>query len=177
VTFVVAAGNDGWDFDFAANPNVPAVYKEVLTVTALSDSDGRPGALAPPPSCRNDSFDDREAPFSNFAATAAGRAHTIAAPGTCIRSTWLAGGYRTISGTSMASPAMTGVTALCHGEVGSAAGPCQTRTPAQNITYLRQLALNYNTANPDYGFLHDPAHTPIAATYYGYLTRAPNPIP
>jgi len=28
-----------------------------------------------------------------------------------------------------------------------------------------------------YGFLHDPAHTPTVGRYYGYLTRAPNPIP
>ena len=93
VTFVVAAGNSAWDFDFVPNPDVPAAYKEVLTVTAMSDSDGKPGALGAPPSCRSDAFDDREAPFSNFAHTAAGRAHTIDAPGTCIQSTWLAGGY------------------------------------------------------------------------------------
>ena len=43
VTFVVAAGNSAWDFDFAPNPDVPAAYKEVLTVTAMSDSDGKPG--------------------------------------------------------------------------------------------------------------------------------------
>ncbi len=42
VTFVVAAGNDGWDFGLNP-PDVPAAYPEVLTVTALSDSDGAPG--------------------------------------------------------------------------------------------------------------------------------------
>jgi subtilisin family serine protease len=177
VTFVVAAGNSAWDFDFAPNPDVPAAYKEVLTVTAASDSDGKPGALGPQPSCRSDSFDDREAPFSNFAATAAGSNHTIAAPGVCIKSTWLAGGYNTISGTSMASPHMAGVAALCHGEVGSADGPCKARTPKQNINYLRAVASNYNTNNPSYGFLHDPLHTPLSGKYFGFLTRAPNPIP
>jgi subtilisin family serine protease len=177
VTYVVAAGNSNWDFDFAPNPDVPAAYKEVLTVTAMSDSDGRPGALGPPPSCRGDSVDDAEAPFSNHAATAAGQAHTIAAPGVCIRSTWLAGGYNTISGTSMASPAMAGIAALCHGELGHADGPCKTRRPAQNITFLRNAAANYNNAHTGYGFLHDPISTPIAGQYFGFLTRAPNPLP
>ncbi len=177
VTFVVAAGNSAYDFDFAPNPDVPAAYKEVLTVTAMSDSDGRPGALGPRPSCRSDAFDDREAPFSNFAHTAAGRAHTIDAPGTCIRSTWLAGGYNTISGTSMASPHMAGIAALCHRELGSPNGPCQARTPAQNIAYLRSQADTYNTANPNYGFLHDPISTPFAGVYFGFLSRAPNPLP
>jgi subtilisin len=177
VTFVVAAGNDGWDYDFPADPNVPAAYKEVLTVTALSDSDGRPGGLGPAPSCRTGEVDEAPATFSNFAATAAGRAHTIAAPGTCIRSTWLAGGYNTISGTSMASPHMAGVAALCHGEVGSADGPCKAKTPAQNIAYLRSQAASYNNAHLTYGFTRDPNHTPLPNVYYGFLTRAPNPIP
>ncbi len=177
VTFVVAAGNSGYDFDFATNPDVPAAYGEVLTVTAISDSDGRPGALGPDPACSVGNTDDAAATFSNYAGTASGQAHTIAAPGTCIRSTWLAGGYNTISGTSMASPHMAGVAALCHREFGSAAGPCQTRTPAQNIVYLRQRAESYNTALPSYGFASDPLHSPIPGRYYGFLTRALPPIP
>ena len=177
VTFVVAAGNSGYDYDFAPNPDVPAAYKEVLTVTALSDSDGKPGALGPAPSCRTGEMDDAPATFSNFAATAAGEKHTIAAPGVCITSTWLSGGYNTISGTSMASPHMAGVAALCHGETGSADGPCKAKTPAQNISYLRNQAANYNNAHLTYGFLGDPNHTPLANVYFGFLTRAPNPIP
>ena len=110
-----------------AEPRRPAAYKEVLTVTALSDSDGKPGAHGPRQTAARAEFDDRPATFSNFAATSAGEKHTIAAPGVCILSTWLSGGYNTISGTSMASPHMAGVAALCHGEVGSAAGPCARR--------------------------------------------------
>ena len=180
VTYVVAAGNDNWDFDFAANPNVPAAYKEVLTVTAASDSDGKPGALGPvpPASCSaGPQVDEAEANFSNFAATAAGELHTIAAPGVCIKSTWLAGGYNTISGTSMASPHMAGLAALCHREVGSGVGPCQTRTPAQNIVYLRTRAAGVNNADPNYGYLHDPISSPIAGQYFGFLTKTPNPLP
>jgi subtilisin len=178
VTYVVAAGNSGWDFDFGPNPDVPAAYREVLTTTAMADSDGRPGALGPDTSCSWVVNDEDPAPFSNFAATPAGRNHTIAAPGVCIKSTWKgAPNYRTISGTSMASPHMAGVAALCHGEIGHAAGPCQTRTPLQNIQYLRSLATNYNNNNPNYGFLRDPISSPLTGVYLGFLTRAPNPLP
>ena len=77
----------------------------------------------------------------------------------------------------MASPHMAGIAALCHRELGSPNGPCQAKTPAQNITYLRNQADTYNTANPNYGFLHDPISSPFAGVYFGFLSRAPNPLP
>ena len=43
---MVAAGNDEWDFDYAPEPDTPAAYPEVLTVTAMGDSDGQPGRPA-----------------------------------------------------------------------------------------------------------------------------------
>jgi len=167
VNYVVAAGNSGWDFDFASEPDTPAAYPQVLTVSAISDSDGSPGGAGPAPSCEPSESDDTPASFSNFALTAAGRAHTIAAPGTCITSTWNDGGYNTISGTSMASPHMAGVVALCMDE-GGVSGPCSTRTPAQVISYLRAQAQTHNTANPGYGFTGDP-NSP-GAGFYGFLT-------
>jgi subtilisin len=168
VNYVVAAGNSGWDFDFAPEPDVPAAYPEVLTVTAVSDSDGFPGGSTP--SCDPWSSDDEVAWFSNFAATPAGQAHTIAAPGVCIESTWRGGGYETISGTSMASPHAAGIVALCMNEAGSE-GPCAGLTPAEVISHLRDDAATFNDAHPIYGFLRDPLHFPLPGRYYGFLTR------
>jgi subtilisin family serine protease len=167
VNYVVAAGNSGWDFDYPPIPDVPAAYPQVLTVSALTDSDGAAGGLGAGPSCDSSETDDTPASFSNYALTAAGEAHTIAAPGVCIRSTWSNGGYATISGTSMASPHMAGVLARCLDE-GSVSGPCSTKTPAEVITYLRDQAQSYNGADPGYGFVGDP-NSPGAA-YYGFLT-------
>lgn len=170
VHFVVAAGNSGYDFDYASQPDAPAAYPQVLTVTAASDSDGAPGATGGAPTCRSGEADDRYASFSNYAATAAGQAHTIAAPGTCITSTARGGGTSVASGTSMASPHMAGAVALCLGE-GTAAGPCAGMTPAQVILKMRADADAHNAANAAYGFTGDPLR-PVTGRYFGYLPWA-----
>ncbi|MEK9154125.1 MAG: S8 family peptidase [Patescibacteria group bacterium] len=101
VTIVVAAGNSG----VSAATQVPAAYDDaVITVSALVDSDGRPGGLG---AASSYGADDTFASFSNW-----GVPVDIGAPGVSIYSTWIKSGYKRISGTSMASPHVAGAAAL-----------------------------------------------------------------
>jgi subtilisin family serine protease len=101
IAVAVAAGNSDAD----ASTSSPARAANVLTVSALADFNGAAGGGAPS-TCRTDQ-DDTLADFSNW-----GPGVEVAAPGVCIYSTWLNGGYNTISGTSMASPHAAGALAL-----------------------------------------------------------------
>jgi subtilisin len=166
VNYVVSAGNDGSDL---ANKR-PASFRDrddttgtskplVLTVTAITDYNGKPGGGAAA-TCRSGT-DDTPASFSNYATNANNQAHTIAAPGVCIKSTWKAGAYNTISGTSMAAPHVAGTAAMCR-----ARSQC-TSKPADILTKLRGDAQS-QPAHPTYGWNGAPG----TEDYYGYMAYA-----
>lgn len=138
VPCIVAAGNSNDDAAYYS----PASAPSAITVAALADSDGKPGAKGGKTSAGND---DTFATFSNY-----GDIVDVIAPGVDILSTWPNNSYNTISGTSMATPYVAGLVALMRDpdarlsrnirNVRSGRNNPQF-TPAQ----IRQMLLQYST--------------------------------
>ncbi|MFL5758281.1 MAG: S8 family serine peptidase, partial [Thermomicrobiales bacterium] len=155
VPIVVAAGNEGDDIEHATfvlrdrvvvAPVIPAIYSEVITVSAFTDTDGIGGGSGP--SC-DGNRDDEFASYSNY-----GAGVDIAAPGTCVLSTWGFGGTNTLSGTSMATPHVTGAIALY-----------KAANPSASVASVRNWLLTIATSSQagGHGFTGDPdgTHEPV----------------
>jgi subtilisin family serine protease len=143
ITVVAAAANDSHN----AARNIPASYDEVITVSALADTDGKSGGLGGNRCYSWGGYDkdDTFADFSNYGADV-----DIMAPGKCILSTVPGGGTRYMSGTSMAAPTVTGAVALYKASRPNA-------TPAEVREALRYLGnLNWKTSTDP-----DPYHEPL----------------
>jgi subtilisin family serine protease len=167
--WVFAAGNTTGDL----NQMPGAGYDSVLAVTAMGDGNGVANVPTTSSfSCTTVSgakgtyTDDKHTSWSRYAISAADRAHTVAAPGACIKSTYKASGYGFNNGTSMASPHAAGVAALCY-----AALQC-TGTPGETITKLVADAQAASTANTRFGFTGDPLRPINGTAYYGHLIKA-----
>ena len=121
IAFVAAAGNGQSD----ASTFSPANLKNIIAVSAIVDSDGKCGGVGPSTSF---GADDTFASFSNYGSTI-----SLAAPGVNILSTYIGGGYATVSGTSMSSAHVSGVAGLLK-----AADPAASAAEIKNT--LLQMA-------------------------------------
>ena len=142
ITVVAAAAND----HRSAAGFVPAAYNQVITVSALADSDGKAGGSGGNRCYSWGTYDrdDTFADFSNY-----GSDVDLIAPGKCIMSTVPGPTYGYSSGTSMAAPHVTGAVALYK-----ASRPLAT--PAEVRESLRYLGNQNWATSTDPDSYHEP---------------------
>jgi subtilisin family serine protease len=119
---VVAAGNDAVDAIFKSPANVDA--PGIVTVGAVVDFDGVPGGEGRgSDGCGYQHRDDYLATFSNF-----GEQVDVVAPGGCVESTMPNEQLGWMSGTSMATPHVSGIFAAFMSEFPDCRGAAAVRT-------------------------------------------------
>lgn len=181
VVVVAAAGNDtmnlyGLDHVLGTSDDeFPGCYPECLTVSALCDTDGIEGGLGPDVNFSGIAFrswDDARASFSNWSeevdsskaalgVVSPGGAVDVAAPGVNIYSTYMNGGYATMSGTSMACPHVAGAVALYIAANARA-------TTAAGVYAIRQAIIDAAIPMKDWGRNFEPQPT--------YRAQFPEPL-
>lgn len=112
--FVAASGNSSANTDL--NPHYPSAYNSPYIISVAATD-----------------HNDNLASFSNYGATTV----DLAAPGVNILSCQPGGGYQMLSGTSMATPHVSGVVALAMG-----------RFPSATNLFIKQLILNAADPKP-----------------------------
>lgn len=146
IPVVVAASNNHAD----ASGYIPAAFPEATVVSAFADTNG----LIQPASgawCDGNQ-DDRFADISNY-----GEPVDIAAPGVCILSLWKHDGMATLTGTSMASPHVTGAIARYRSDHPDATSP-------EIDAWLQSGSGSRDQASPE-GFIGDPDEFPERVLY------------
>ncbi len=132
VLVVAAAGNSGPNDNTI---NYPGAYYKVVAVGATDSNDNIAG------------FSSRGNNYATTAYSVEDRDVEFAAPGVSVESTWNDGCYRTISGTSMATPHVSGLAAKVW--QGSADA---TRTYLQNLARYNYTDIGRAGDDPDAGF-------------------------
>ena len=147
---------------------LPAAYDEVLSTTAINDSDGQAGGLGPQAVWVTRTT-HRPASATSPRCRAQDQRHTIAAPGECIGSTYPGGGYASDSGTSFASPLNCRNHRALHRERRPTVRRADAGTDRPQDCRRRRRLQHHP---PSYGFSGDPLHSPNPGRYYGYLINA-----
>lgn len=128
----------GQDSCSAFNDVIQSAVTKGITIVVASGNDNKDASLYAPASCNgvisvsSTTSSDTKSSFSNY-----GTSITIAAPGSNILSTCLGSKYCQMSGTSMASPHVAGITALLY-------------SVDPTMTFDKVKALYTNTNNVDH---------------------------
>lgn len=191
IVYTVSAGN-GWEDIHGLSKTfnttddvIPAAYPEVATIAAFADSDGKPGGRGPGTSWGQDGQDDAWWGPSNFSnsndqnflkenpVNSPGLGIDLILPGVDILSTYLNGGFATMSGTSMAAPHAAGLAALHIAANGRRA------TNAAEVHAIRQALIDNGPAwnAPEGLAVHwGPAAFMANIGWAGNITPSEDPI-